>query len=169
MKKLLPLLLILPFFISNCNKEEPILFEMVYAENFVIEAGLNPFDTHYFRLLNVPIGTYMSSRNLTADLLQEINPREASFVNAFTGGGAYDFIRDVSVRIYTDDENVYKEIFYYDNVPENTGDNLGVIPSLVDAKTFFGGPTFNITIRLNFRQAPMQNIESQFRFSFGAR
>ncbi len=169
MKKILPFLLILPLFLSNCKKEEPILFEMVYAEDFTIQAGLNPFDTHYFYLENIPIGTYLSSRNLTADMLSSINPRAGSIVNVFSGSASYDFIRDVSVRIYTDDENNYKETFYYDNVPENTGDNLGVIPSLVDAKTYLNGQTFNIVIRLNFRRSPLQNIETQLRFSFGAK
>jgi hypothetical protein len=169
MRKILPLLLILPLFLSNCKKEDPILFEMVYAEDFVIQAGLNPFDTHYFRLKDIQVGTYLSSRNLTADIMNAINPKAANFINVFAGTAEYDFIRDISIRIYTDDENDYKEIFFYDIVPQNTGDNLGIIPSLVDAKSFLNEPTFNILIRLNLRRSPLQNIETQLRFSFGVK
>ena len=169
MKKIFPLLLILPLILSNCKKEDPILFEMVYAEDFVIQAGLNPFDTHYFNIENIPVGTYLSARNLTAGDLNSIEPKASNLVNVFAGSASYDFIRDISVRIYTDDENNYKEIFYYDNVPENTGDNLGIIPSLEDAKSYLNGETFNIAVRLNFRQSPLQNIETQLRFSFSAK
>ena len=169
MKKILSILLILPLLFSNCKKEDPILFEMVYAENFTIPAGINPFDTHYFRIKNIPIGTYLSSRNLTTDMLNSINPRAANFVNVFAGTASYDLIRDVSVRIYTDDENNFKELFYYDLVPENTGDNLGIIPSLVDTKDFLNDTHFNIIIRLNFRQPPVQNIETRLRFSLGVK
>jgi hypothetical protein len=102
-------------------------------------------------------------------MLNSINPKASSLVNIFAGSASYDFIRDVSVRIYTDDENNYKEIFYYDNVPENTGDNLGLIPSLVDAKNYLNGETFNIAVRLNLRQSPLQNIETQLRFSLAAK
>ncbi len=169
MKKILPILLILPLFISNCKKSDPILFEMVYAEDFVIPAGLNPFDAHYFVLKDIPVGTYLSARNLTADMLNSITPKAANFVNAFAGTAGYDFIREISVRIYKDNENDWKEIFYHFNVPENTEDNLGIIPSLEDVKSYLNGQTYNIIVKLDLRRAPLQNIETQFRFSFGAK
>ncbi len=169
MKKIFPIFLILPFLFSNCKKEDPVLFEMLYIENFTIPAGINPFDAHYFRIENIPVGTYLSSRNLTTDMLNSINPRAASFVNVFAGTASYDLIRDVIVRIYTDDENNYKELFYRKPVPEDTGDNLGIIPSLGDAKDFLSGTSFNIIIRLNFRRPPIQNIDTRFQFTLGAK
>ena len=168
MKNILPILLILPLFISNCKKEEPVLFEMLYAENFTIPAGINPFDTHYFRIKDIPVGTYLSSRNLTADQMNSIKPRAANLLNVLAGSAAYDFIQEVSVRIYTDNENDWKEIFWHFSVPEETGDNLGIPPTLEDARSYLGGTTFNIIIQLKLRRAPLQSIESQFRFSFGA-
>ncbi len=162
-------LFIVPLITSSCKKEDPELFEMLYAENFTIPAGLNPFDTHYFLLKDIPVGTYLSARNLTPDMLKAINPKAASFINTFAGSANYDFLRDVSVRIYTDDINNSKELFYYDLVPENTGDNLGLIPSLADARAYLNGSVFNIEIRLNFKRAPLQNIETQFRFSLSAK
>lgn len=169
MKKILPFLFVLPLFISNCNKGDVFLFEMLYVEDFVIPAGLNPFDTHYFRLKDIPIGTYMSARNLTANDLKAIEPNTANLINIFAGTANYDFIREVAIDIYTDDENAGKEIFWYSPVPENTGDNLGVIPALGDAKPYLTGTTFNILIKLELRRAPLQNIDTEFRFSFGAK
>ncbi len=170
MKKLLPFLLVLPIFISDCKKDDPVLFEMLYANDFVIPAGLNPFDTHYFTLKDIPVGTYLSSRNLTTDMLTRIEPRAANFINIFAGTATYDFIREISVRIYTDDENDSREAFYHFQVPQNAGDNLPIIPNdALDARPYFNGNTFNILIRLDLRQTTMQNIETQLRFSFGAR
>lgn len=169
MNKLLPLLFVLPLFISNCKKEDPILFEMVYVADFTIPAGINPVDAHFFHIKNIPVGTYLSARNLTADQLNSITSREGTFVNIFSGTASYDFIREVSIRIYTDDENDWKEIFWHFNVPLDTGDVLGLPASLENVKEYLNGSTFNIIIKLNLRGAPLQNIDSQFQFSFGAR
>ena len=169
MKKILPFLLILPLLISNCKKEEPILFEMVYAEDFTLPAGLNPIDAHYFRITDIPVGTYLSSRNLTADIMNSIIPRQGNFINIFAGSASYDFIREVSVRIYTDDENDWKEIFWHFNVPIDTGDNLGLPASLDDVKEYLNGSTFNLIIKFDLRGAPLQNIETRFQFSFGVK
>lgn len=169
MKKILPILFILPLFISNCKKDDSVLFEMLYAENFTIPAGINPFDTHYFVLKDIPVGTYLSSRNLTADMLNSIEGRAATLINIFAGSGSYDFIQEVSIRIYADDENDWKETFWHFNVPENTGDNLGVPPVTGDVKSYLGGTTFNIVVQLKLRRTPVQSIDTELRFSFGAK
>ena len=169
MKRLLPILFILPLFISNCKKEDPILFEMLYSEDFTIPAGLNPVDAHYFRIENIPVGTYLSARGLTADMLGSITSKEGNFVNIFSGSASYSFIREVSIRIYSDDENDWKEIFWHFNVPQDTGDSLGLPPSLDDIKEYLNGSTFNLIIKLDLRGPPVQNIDTQFRFSFGAK
>jgi hypothetical protein len=169
MKKILPILFILPLLFSNCKKEEPILFEMVYAEDFTIPAGLNPVDAHYFRIKNISVGTYLSSRGLSADEMNSITPREGSFVNIFAGSATYNFLREVSIRIYTDDENDWKELFWHFNVPEDSGDNLALPASLEDVKEYFNGSTFNVEIKLNLRGTPIQNIDTQLRFSLGAK
>lgn len=169
MKKILPLLFILPLLISNCKQEEPILFEMVYAETFTIPAGLNPIDAHYFRIKDIPIGTYLSSRGLSADEMNSINPKEGNFINILAGSANYNFIREVSIRIYTDDENDWKELFWHFLVPEETGDNLALPASLEDVKEYLNGSTFNLEIKLNLRGTPLQNIETQLRFSLGVK
>ena len=61
-----------------------------------------------------------------------------------------------------------RNIFWHFNVPENTGDNLGLPPTEDDVKKYFNDSTFNILIKLQLRGAPLQNVETQFAFSFGA-
>lgn len=169
MKKLLPLLFILPLFLSNCKKEDKALFEMAYTRDFVIPAGLNPFDTHYFILRDIPIGTYFTANNINPSDLNSINPKAARITNIFAGSGNYDIIQEISIKIFTDDENLAREIFWRDAIPPNTGDELDIIPTLIDAKPFLENSKFNLQIRLDLLAAPQQTLETRLRFSFDAK
>ncbi len=169
MKKILPLLLMLSLLVSNCQKEEKALFELAYTEDFVIPAGLNPFDTHYFVLRDIPIGTYFTANNVDPSDLNSINPKSARLTNIFAGSGNYDFIQELSVRMYTDNENDWKEIFWRDAIPLNNGDELDIIPTLVDAKPYMQNTKFNIEIQMRLRAAPQSNLETRFRFAFDAK
>lgn len=169
MKKLLPFVLLIVLF-SNCKDDGPeIRFEMAYEREIAIPAGLNVFETHYFYLRNISVGSYLSANGVDAADLIAINPGSARLSTIFAGLSDYSFIRDVSVLIYTDDESNAREAFWRPNVPLNTGEDLDVIPTLIDAKQFFDDPTFNIIVKLNLQAVPQQTVETRFRFSFLAK
>lgn len=169
MKKILPFLLIALLF-SNCDKNDPdILFEMAYERSFTIPAGLNVFQTHYILLENISIGSYLSANNVTADELNAINPGSARLSTVFSGLTDYSFIRNVSIEIFTDDEANAREIFWRPEVPLNAGEDLDIIPTLIDAKQFLGNTKFNVYVILNLRAVPQQTVETKFKFSFLAK
>ena len=167
--------LLFPFFLalvllSGCNKnDQDVKFEMAYERNFTIPAGLNTFQTHYIYLRDIPIGTYLSNNNVQASDLMAINPGAARLSTIFTGLTDYSFIRDVSIKIFTDDETNAREIFWRPDIPLNTGEDLDVFATLIDAKQFLGNTKFNVFIKLNIRAVPQQTIDTKFRFSFLAK
>ncbi len=168
MKKLWPLLFCIVLF-TDCKKDEDILFTMQYTDQFVIPAGINPFDVHYFRLENIPVGNYFSDNNVTANDMEAINPQEAQINAIFSGISDYDFIRDISIRMYTEDENNFKEIFFRDEVPLNAGENVGIIPTLVDVRPLLQNTRFNLLVRLELRTPPQSTLETRLNFSFNAK
>lgn len=153
----------------SCDEGPEIRFEMAYERDFTIPAGLNNFETHYFYLRDIPIGTYLSSNGVTAEELISINPGSARLSTIFSGLGNYSIIRDVSIQIFTDDESLASEAFWRSTVPDNTGEDLDVIPTLIDAKRFLGGDRFNLFVKINLKGVPPQSLETKLRFSFLAK
>lgn len=167
MKKV-SLFILFAILIVSCKKDEDILFDLPYVREFSIPAGLNTFDAHYFRLENIPIGNYLSSNNVTATDLAAIRPGNARISSIFSGLGDYSFIFEISVRMYTEDENNYKEIFYRDNIPLNTGEDLDLIPTLVDVRDFMGNTRFNLLVRLELSGVPPASLDTRLNFNFKA-
>ena len=164
------LLLLAIILLTDCNKNDPdVKFEMVYEREFTIPAGLNVFETHYFPITNISVGSYFSANNVTPADLVAINPGSARLSTKFSGLGEYDFIRDVSIVIFTDDETNNKEVFWRPNVPLNTREDLDVFATLVDAKQYFQNSKFNLYVKLNLQAVPQQTIETRFTFSFLAK
>ncbi len=154
---------------SGCKNEPDVLFEMAYEREFSIPAGLNTIDTHYFYIRDVSIGSYLSANNVTPADLIAINPGSARLSTKFSGLTDYSFIRDVSVGIYTDDESNAREIFWRPTVPLNTGEDLDILPTLIDVKGIFENTKFNIYVKLNLQASPQQSVETRFKFSFLAK
>ncbi len=160
----------LVFLLSNCKKEEPVLFTMPYQETFEIPAGLNTIDTHHFVLSNISSNkaNFFSANNVTDDDVVTINPelcRMTSVLNA-----NYDFLFNVSIRMYTDNPDTYKEIFYRDNVPSNTGSQLDLIPTLVNVRDFLVAETFTVEVVLERPRVPSPEfIDTVIRMDFAVR
>lgn len=161
------LVLLLPLLLTNCKKEENVLFRMEYNETFEIKAGLNTFETHHFLIQNrnTNINSYLAGYGGDASELMAINPRSARLETLFSNA-TYDIVLDVSVRIYEDDPNDYKEIFYREDVPLNTGATLDLIPTLVDVKEMMTEDRYNIDVAFLFRNPPPEFIESRLTFDF---
>lgn len=155
---------------SNCGKDETILFSMPYQDSFEIPAGLNTIDNHYFVLENIPTNktSLFNANNVTDEDIVTINPESCRLTAVFNS--EYGFLFDVSVRMYTDDPLDYKEIFYRENIPENTGSQLDLIPTLVNVRDFMMEETFNVEIVLIRPRVPSPEfIDTIVKFEFAAK
>jgi len=153
--------------ITSCEKDELGLFEMSYMEDFTIQAGLNTFDAWYFELKNIDSNTdnYLSTFGFDRSEITKVDPKSARLVTLFSDV-EYRFVQEVSVRLYQDDPGDYQEIFYRENVPFNTKGEIGLLPTLVDAKEKLTQEKFNIQIRMEFRETPPEFVESRIEFDF---
>lgn len=172
MKKIFLLILPFVFLFSNCRKDEAVLFEMEYFHDFTITAGLNPFSgTHIFEISDIPSlsDAIFSQNGTTAAELNEINPGVAVlrgiFVNPDNG-----YIQEVSVKIFSkEDPTVEREIFFRDQISFNASGDLGLVGTLVDAKSFLEKEDFGIRVELRLRDISPETIEMRLDFNFFAK
>ena len=160
----------LVFLLTNCGKEEPVLFTMPYQETFEIPAGLNTIDTHHFVLANISSNksSFFSANNVTDEDVVTINPEACRMTSVLNS--EYGFLFNVSVRMYTDNPDAYKEIFYRDNVPTNTGGQLDLIPTLVNVRDFLVAESFTVEVVLERPRVPSPEfIDTVIRMDFAVR
>jgi len=169
MKKIL-WLLILPLLFANCDEEEPSLFRVNYEEEFQIAAGLSIFNVWYFEINNIATNwdDYLTANNRSETEITSITPRSARMTAIFSGAD-YEFIRRISVRLYKNEIEDYQEIFYREDVPLNTGGILDLIPTLVDVDKKIMEEEMNVVIRMEFREAPPEFIETRLALEFNVR
>lgn len=171
MKKYLLLLLPVLLF-SNCQKEEPFLFEIPYVIDFDIPAGLGTFDTHIFEFTGIPsrINGVLAQQNIAVEDISRINARLGRFTAIFSGP-TYNFIREVIVEVYdTQNQNTNaREVFFRNQIPLNNGDQLILDPSLPDVQEFLLKDNFNIRIELRLQSISPTLVETKFEFSFAVR
>ena len=172
MKKIYFLLISATLLFSNCNKDDAILFEMKYFADFTIDAGLNPFSgTHIYEINNIKSNydDYLSQNTTTNSTINIINPGE-SFLAAIFGGSRYDYVNELSVKIFSlDDPDFEKEIFYHNLIPENQSGTLNIIPTLVDVKEFLEKDAFSIRVEFKLREFSPETVETRIEFSFFAK
>ena len=165
-------LLCLLLFISNCGKDEEGLFDVPLQIEFAIPAGLSTFETHYLIIENIPstVANLIDQRGLNAEDIESINPKTASITSVF-GNQTYELFRNISVEIFTagSDPTRGREIFYRDPVPQNTGSELGLIGTLINAKSYLVEDRFSLRIRMELRYIPQQFVESRLNMEFVVR
>lgn len=155
---------------SNCGKDEPVLFTMPYQEVFEIPAGLNTIDNHHFVISSIVTNktNLFDANNVTDEDVVTINPEACRLTSVLNG--EYGFLFNVSVRMYTDDPDAYKEIFYRDNIPMNTGGQLDLIPTLVNVRDFLVEETVTVEVVLIRPRVPSPEfIETIVRMDFAVR
>ena len=159
--------LFIPILFSNCGDDEIIQFRMEYRQDFEISAGLNPFEVWYFEINNVDSNAadYFSTFDVQQSDVTAINPGSAQ-MSLIAASNDYDFIEDISVRMYLEDPAVYKEIFFRDNLPNDNSRVLDLIPTLVDVQDWIVEDSYNILVRIQFRQAPPEFFDNRLDFDF---
>ncbi|MFK8008755.1 MAG: hypothetical protein AB8H03_20515 [Saprospiraceae bacterium] len=172
MKKIFLLVLPFLFLFSNCKKDDDILFEMEYFHDFTITAGLNPFSgTHIFEVTDVPSlsDALFDQNGTTAEELNAINPGTAILRGIFASPDN-SYIQEVSVKIFSkEDPTIEREVFYRDQISLNSSGDLGLIGTLVDAKSYLEKEDFGIRVELRLRDISPETIEMRLDFNFFAK
>ena len=163
------LFLVLLVFIMGCRGEGP-GFEMRYQRDFEIPAGLGVFDTHVFELNAIQSNkaAFLTANGVLEEDITEIIPQNAQLSVNFANV-EFLFVREVIVEIFTRDEIRGREIFFREEIPQNTGIRINLIPSLPDVKDLILQDEFNIRIEMKLRDISPQFIETRFDFEFFAK
>lgn len=160
------ILIALGFMTVSCGDSEVALFEMRLEADFSIPAGLNSFDTHYFYIRDVPtrIRNYINS-DVDTSAISSIQPTQAILDARFL---AIDWaiIREISVRVVSQDETVNKEVFYHDRIGLNNVKEVQLLSSLPDVKDILLEDNLTLEVRLNFIQSTPAEIESRLTMNF---
>lgn len=157
--------------LSGCGKDQPVpVFTMSYVSDFTLHAGLNTFETHFYRTaiqsLYQPL---LSNSGYTSNEIVSITPRYAELSTVFADEDIR-FIRQVFVRIYdlSDPLNINSEIFYLDPVPSNVRRIIRPFPGLANVKDFASAPAFGIEVGISLWEITPRSFDMRLQFELNA-
>ena len=155
--------------LSNCGTEEEPLFTLQTEADFVIQPGLNTFDTHHFIIRDVPtrIGNYLSG-SIGASDIGRMLPNRAE-LNAQFSNIDWAMVAEVSIwAVSQSNPNLRKEVFYNDRIQFNDVEELRLLSSLSEVRDILLEDRITIEVRLNFRRPTPIEIESRLTMNFVA-
>lgn len=175
MKKLI-LLLTIPLFFFNCQKDDPALFTItIPLTDFNISNTFQPFEEHYIpgnNGLPVFVNVTQQFEDAGYDIadINKILPLRAQ-LSANFNEARLDFIQAMSIRVCQSvgsDNICDQEVFYRDPLPENPGFAVNLIPSAVsDVKEVLFTDNLFIQLRLeNLYFSPSQNFSVRLDMDF---
>lgn len=168
------LLLLCAALATGCRKDaKPPIFEMSYLNQEIeIPAGLNVFESHHFFIHDIPTAAtnYLRLNNLEKEDIESILPKSCRFINIASSAG-YDFLYEVSVRIFSKEKPELKyEIFYDDLISERTGTVLNLIPNDNSVKDLLLNNSYSLEIILKqLRDTPREFIRTRIELTFEVR
>lgn len=151
----------------RCGSNVDPLFIMQLEARFVIQPGLNSFDTHYFTLTQVPtrIKNYLG-QGVDVSEIDRILPNRAE-LNAQFNNIDWGIVREIQVlAVSVKDPSIKKEIFYHDRVNLDNVNELRLLSSLSEVKDILLQELFHLEIRLNFRRPTPVEIDSRLTMNF---
>jgi len=161
------ILLILTVFQMSCGADVEPLFTIEVESEFVLPPGLNTFDTHYFRIDNVPT---RAKNFLGADFDKASVGRvlaNRAELNARFSNIDWSIIREISIHaISPRNPEVSKEIFYHDRVELQGVKELQLLSSLSEVKDILLEDIMTLEVRINFRRTTREEIESLLTMNF---
>jgi len=144
---------------------------MVYPVDFVLPAGLSTFQTHFYRISNVPsqFAAQLDAVGRTEADITTITPKFASLSTVFQDEDL-DFIRQVFIRVFdpSDPDNINREVFYLDPVPPNTRTIIRPFPGLADVKQIAALPVFGIEIGISLWELSPRTLDMRMTMELSA-
>ena len=169
MNKFLIILLTLCILFSSCSKQEDQhLFDTSMDVKFVIPAGLDHINTHYFTFNNIPsfYDQKKAQFGVSDDNITKMTAKNALIVPQFQNVN-YGIIRDISIRIFQEDSPKF-EAFYLENIDFNEENELKLLSSLTNLKEILSKSTFDLEIRINFKTFTSVTTENILKLNFSA-
>ena len=170
---LIPVIAIL----TSCTPEDEgaFLFDIPYQASFVMPAGPDPFQGHFFvNRIDSRMAANLSERLLAAEDVISIDPRSAS-ISAIGSNARYDMIREISVRIYNENPQSnslapWLELFYRDDENlRNAGSTIDLLPTQVNARDEALEDEFYIVVLVFLRAPTIQTIDTRLDLSLVVR
>ena len=158
----------------SCKKEDNIgpAFDMIYQHEFSIPAGIGGFAVHHFYIKDLPsrYQTLLTEHNKNDADIVEIVTSAASLEGVFGDADYGLYIEKMSLRAYDgSDPSDYVEIAYREPVPADTGNALGLIPSLADSKRFLKNSRFSLDVVLWLRNTTQEETTTRLNLNLKAR
>lgn len=155
---------------SSCGSTEDALFDIELQADFVVPAGLNNIETHFFILRDVPtqIQSYLNINNAMPEDIGRILANRARITGQFSN---IDFriIERVSVwAISSSDSGLRREAFFLDFVPSNQEGDLQLLSSISNVREIVLEDTFDLEIQITFRNISAAILESRIFMTFSA-
>lgn len=152
------LLAAIPFF--SCNDDQPSLLTFpVLNLTFSVDPTVQPPFTYYLPINGVQPNaqSILDAAGIDTAAIKAIVPKNATLSVVFADG-RLDFIRDLSIRLCAlgdDKENCGREAFWRENVPFNTGFDLGLNASNIDdISDILLQETINVQVKLEELYSP---------------
>lgn len=162
------ILLFLSFsFLLSCSEDDVPLFVMQSETDFVIPAGLNVIETHFFVQRNVPT-FFKSVSSVDSSQVSQVIARRGLLKPVFDIIDL-DYINSVNVYLLNpDNPQERKEIFFMDFIQFGNKQEINLFNTILDVKEHLVNDLMNLEIAINFRQVPIRTIDFRLEMSFSA-
>ncbi len=168
------------FLLFACKEDDlDFAFRMEYInQRFEIPAGINPIESHFFLQADIPSNKATFFGNFSEEDITEVSPLGARLTSLEGTNINYGFISEVSIRICTDEifsqqdivQKCAREIFFREDIPLNTGDEIDLLPNGLNVKEFLTRDDFSVVVVLRrLRDFPPTSINTRLDMEFQAR
>jgi len=154
--------------ISSCRKDEDFLFTMDYDLEVNIQPGLNTIEIHGTVLSDIQtqIEAYLATNGITKNQITKISSGSARMSEQLSGSG-YGFIDRVEIYVVNPDDPVDRRlVFERLAVPQNTGQQLELLGSLIDSKAYLTEETFDLNFEIRLRQTSPGLVKTRLQLEF---
>jgi len=153
---------------ASCDKDPIGNTLPMTVVRYTVPAGLNPVFAHNLALDNISTD-HQRLGELTgvpwADWVR-VAPQQAS-LQIIEPGLDWSFAFEVTLKAFTDDPNNTRELFYRDQIPEDVGSRLDLIPTDFNAKAVLDEEDVGLILELRrLRNSPPQSIPVSLEWSF---
>lgn len=159
----------------SCEKnDDDILFIIPFPNlDFTIQAGLNPLDTWYFNIDNVPTNavSLLSGNGIDTAAIQSLVPHVGRLTSVF-GDADYQFVYEIAIYLCeagNQSPKCGKEIFYRFPLPNNPGAFVDLIPNPAEVKDLILRDKVNVQVMLRFVTPPPQFVDSRVDLEFAVK
>jgi len=153
----------------SCRKEPLVLFEIPQRLEFNVQAGLNPFNKHFFLIRETTnnLSNLRSQFNIPENQTLTIRPTQAIMTTQFQDTDL-DFIDEVEISIFEDNPDVDQVAFLTDRVPFNASKNIVVIPFDTDFSNQLETGKINYKVSIRLRTTTPSSFTAVINLNFGA-